>query len=166
MVAREYSLLLERLGVTISLSKSIISENGTLEFAKRYWTKDMQKDLSPISLRALTGCRSTIGLCQLACKYGIQKMSVLQPLAGAGYRVRSRLMSIQTKRWERLKAAAGKPHGSQQLPLEYWLGRGNPLNPYLKGKMVAYLQKEFKPRGIGGRWRQDTITNPKDHSFV
>lgn len=63
LVAREYSLLLERLRVTISLSKSIISENGTLKFAKRYWTKDMQKYLSQISLRALTGCRSTIGFC-------------------------------------------------------------------------------------------------------
>jgi len=29
-----------------------------------------------------------------------------------------------------------------------WLGRGKPLNPYLKGKMVAYLRKELKPKEI------------------
>ncbi|KAH0712211.1 hypothetical protein KY289_008170 [Solanum tuberosum] len=91
------------------LAKSIISENGTLEFAKRFWTKDMQIYLSPISLRALTSCRTTVGLCQLATKYSIST-SILPIFWGAGFRVRSRLMSTQSKRWERLKAAASKPH--------------------------------------------------------
>ena len=136
------------MGVTISLSKSLISRNGTLEFAKKYWTQKLQVDLSPISMRTLTMCRSTLGLCQLSRKYSITNMAVLQRLAGAGYRVRSRLMSTQSRRWERLKAAACKPWGSQRLPLEWWIGRGFPLNPYLKGRMVAYLFKELKPREI------------------
>lgn len=37
-------------------------------------------------------------------------------LGGAGYRVRSRMMSTQSKRWERLRVAIGKPSGSRQLP--------------------------------------------------
>jgi hypothetical protein len=68
LVAQQYTLLLKDMGVSISLAKSLISQNGTLEFAKRFWTKDLQVDLSPISLRALTMCRSTIGLCQLNLK--------------------------------------------------------------------------------------------------
>lgn len=48
-VAREYSKILEQLDVSISLPKSIIYRNGTMEFAKRYWTKSMSVDLSPIS---------------------------------------------------------------------------------------------------------------------
>jgi hypothetical protein len=61
-VAQEYMHLLDRMGVTISLSKSIVSTKGTLEFAKRFWTHQLQVDLSPISMRALTMCRSTLGL--------------------------------------------------------------------------------------------------------
>lgn len=113
------------------------------------FSKDMQIDLSPISLRALTPCRSTLALCQLAGKYSIS-MSVLQRLAGAGYRLLSPLMSTQSKRWERLKAAASKPYGSHRLPLEFWLGRGKPLNPYLKAKMIDSLfRRELKPKEIG-----------------
>lgn len=108
----------------------------------------MQVDLSPISLRALTACRSTVGLVQLASQYNITSVNVLQRLAGAGYRVRARLMSNQSKRWTRLKVAAGKPFRSGQLPLEFLIGRGSPLNPYLKGKMVAYLLREIRPKEI------------------
>lgn len=64
-------------------------------------------------------------------------------LGGAGYRVRSRMMSTQSKRWERLRVAIGKPSGSRQLPIEWWIGRGKPINPYLKGIIVDYLRREF-----------------------
>lgn len=121
-VAKEYTHLLSRMGVTISLSKSLISRNGTLEFAKKYWTHQLQVDLSPISMRALTMCRSTLGLCQLSRKYSITNMAVLQRLAGAGYRdrVRSRLMSTQSRRWERLKAAACKPWAAATFRMVDW----------------------------------------------
>ncbi|PHT46098.1 hypothetical protein CQW23_15256 [Capsicum baccatum] len=84
------------------------------------------------------GSWTTLGLCTVSNKYPIG-ISVLQRLYGAGFRVRSRLYSTQSKRWERLKAAAQKPNRSHPLPLEYWIGRGNPLNPYLKGKIVDFL---------------------------
>ncbi|KAH0735018.1 hypothetical protein KY285_010725 [Solanum tuberosum] len=58
-VANQYCRLLDRLSVTISFAKSIVYENGTIEFAKRFWILDMQKDISPISLKALTSCRKT-----------------------------------------------------------------------------------------------------------
>ncbi|KAG5576447.1 hypothetical protein H5410_056581 [Solanum commersonii] len=51
LVANQYSRLLYRLSVTISFAKSIVSKNGTIEFAKRFWIRDMQKDISPISLK-------------------------------------------------------------------------------------------------------------------
>ncbi|KAJ4841101.1 hypothetical protein Tsubulata_037186 [Turnera subulata] len=121
-VAREYHSLLEDLGVTISLSKSIVSRDGALEFAKRYWVK-------------------------LAMKYRIISISVLQRLAGAGYRVRSRLMTSQSTRWEQLKTAFSKLCGRQTgLSVEWWLGRGNPLNPYLRAELLQYFMKD--PREI------------------
>nr|AIG89905.1 hypothetical protein [Capsicum annuum] len=143
-VANQYSRLLDRLSVTISFAKSIVSENGTIEFAKRFWIRDMQKDISPISLKALTSCRTTVGLCQLSCRYSIE-ISTLQRLAGAGYKVRSRLMSTQSPRWERLKAAACKPNRLHLLPLEFWIGMFGNLNP---GKIVDYLRRELKPKEI------------------
>jgi hypothetical protein len=148
-VATAYMRLLERMGLTISLSKSLISSNGTLEFAKRFWTHNLQVDVSPISMRALTMCRSTLGLCQLAQKSQMDSQNRLQRLAGAGYRVRARLKTTPSRKYERLKAASGKPWGSQRLPLEWWISRGFPLNPYLKGRMIAYLLLEMKPKEIG-----------------
>lgn len=34
------------------------------------------------------------------------------------------------------------------LPLDLWLGRGRPLNPYLKGFLVEFLRKELKPKDL------------------
>lgn len=145
-VALEYRKILEQLNVQISLPKSLISRNGTLEFAKRYWTKSMQVDLSPISLRALWTARSSVGLCAVAEKYNVTSTSVLLRLAGAGYRVRARLHSTSSRRWCRLKAVAGKPFRSSHFPLEFWIGRGNPLNPYLRAKLITFLLRELKPK--------------------
>ncbi|WP_353804784.1 hypothetical protein, partial [Acinetobacter baumannii] len=66
-VANQYSRLLDRLSVTISFAKSIVSENGTIEFAKRFLIRDMQKDTHPMPLKALISCRKTVGLYQLSC---------------------------------------------------------------------------------------------------
>ena len=147
-VAREYQRLLTMMGVSISLPKSIISNNGSCEFGKRFWVDSLKKDLSPISLKALIDCKKIRGLAQLRCKYNIERMSVLQRLGGAGFRVRSRLMSKQAAKWERLKVVASKTFGRKQLPLEFWIGRGNPLNPYLKGRMIAYLRRQMRPKEI------------------
>lgn len=147
-VAGHYRDILNQIGVDISIPKSIISRNGSCEFGKRFWVKSMKVDLSPISIKALMNCRSLHGLAQLRLKYSIENMNTLQRLGGAGYRVRSRLMTTQSKKWERLKVVSSRGFGRRQLPLEYWLGRGNPLNPYLKGKMIAYLRREMRPKEI------------------
>ncbi|KAK0605009.1 hypothetical protein LWI29_021814 [Acer saccharum] len=64
-VAKQYSMLLDNMGVTISEVKNLCSHNGTLEFAKRFWTKSAQVDFSPISLQALNVHRTNKGLCQI-----------------------------------------------------------------------------------------------------
>lgn len=54
----------------------------------------------------------------------VKSINILQRLAGAGYRVRSRLMSTQR---ERIKAVKRKiQYQRMQLPM---IGRGMPLNP-------------------------------------
>lgn len=122
-VAFSYQHLLTLLGVSISKDKSIISSIGVLEFAKKYWIHGIQKDLSPISMKALLTIRSFLGLTQLCDLFKIRNPNILFRLAGAGFRVRSRLYSSRrSSRWERLWVVASKPPGSSQLPLEWWIG--------------------------------------------
>ncbi|KAF3671346.1 hypothetical protein FXO38_06616 [Capsicum annuum] len=119
LVVQKYRILLDKLGLTVSKAKSIISKTGCIEFAKRFWVKSMQIDLSQVSLRLLLSCRTTISLYFIRNKYP-----------------------------ERLKAACCKPNRSHPLPLKWWIGRFGNLNPYLKGKIVDYLWRELKPKVI------------------
>lgn len=41
-----------------------------------------------------------------------------------------------------------KPPGTSPLPLEWWVGRGRPINPCLKGLIIERLRKELKPKEI------------------
>ena len=76
-----------------------------------------KKDFSPISLRALLTVRSTLGMYQLADLYKITNPNILFRLAGAGFRVRSRLYSTnRAPRWERLWVASTKPPGTSRSP--------------------------------------------------
>lgn len=52
------------------------------------------------------------------------------------------------RKWDRLIAAASKPPGKSQLPFEWWIGRGQPLNPYLRGTIIEMLRKELKPKEL------------------
>ena len=59
---------------------------------------------------------------------------------GAGFRT---LATIATKlKFERLWQTKTllRPEG-----FELWLGRGCPLNPYLRGHLIGVLRKEMKP---------------------
>jgi len=140
-VAHHYKEILDQLDVKISMPKSIVSRTGCCEFAKRFWVKSMKVDLSPISLRSLTGCRSIRGLVQVAGKYGVTSPSVLQRLGGAGYRVRSRLMTKQSKRWERLKVVASKPAQVTTFRNVAW--KGETPKPISKGEDGG-----LSPKGI------------------
>ena len=62
-IASQHTKLLAKLSIQISYSKSRISKSGAVEFANKFWVKEMQVDLSPVSLKSLLCCRSTIGLC-------------------------------------------------------------------------------------------------------
>lgn len=104
---------------------------------------------SPVSMQALHTARSTVAICQIAEKYRVCNPRILFRLKGAGYRVMARLYSsYRTRSWERLWVASTKPLSSTPLPIEWWIGRGKPLNPYLKGLIVALLRKELRPKEI------------------
>lgn len=64
--------------------------------------------------------------------------SVFNRIGGFGYRTISSLPHRQSPRIRRLLAMFTK----RSMPLELWLGRGRPLNPYLKGSLVEWLRRD------------------------
>jgi hypothetical protein len=79
-VARSYLALMKEIGVDISVSKSLISRKGVLEFAKRFIVKGV--DCSPVSLREiLTSIETLQGRVELAKKYNLT-LSCLATVSG------------------------------------------------------------------------------------
>ncbi|XP_061368164.1 uncharacterized mitochondrial protein AtMg01410 [Gastrolobium bilobum] len=63
LVAEQYRLGLQRLGVKISTHKSLISSTGAVEFAKQFLVKDMRvRQHYPVSMKALCGFHHPYGL--------------------------------------------------------------------------------------------------------
>ncbi|KAG6467645.1 hypothetical protein ZIOFF_074484 (mitochondrion) [Zingiber officinale] len=109
-VAKEYKRIMVKLGVSISEGKSLVSSNGSFEFAKQFWVKRGQVNLSPVSAPAVLAARSFIGLTQLGLKYKVSKNVIL---------------------------------------------RGNPINPYYKGIIIADALRKYKFK--------DLVTVPEEY---
>ena len=43
-----------------------------------------------------------------------------------------------------MKAVAQRVLGKASLPLEFWIGRGKPINPYLKGRELVLSMNSTK----------------------
>ncbi|CAN7083849.1 unnamed protein product [Brassica oleracea var. botrytis] len=123
-VAKDYRSLLDALQVDISDAKSIVSETGCLAFAKRFWVKIMSKDLSPVSAKAVLESYFLV----------------------AGYRVLGQMdTKALSRRFSRIQALSSKLLvGPDRLPLEWWIGRGLPLSPYLRGVLIARIRDGMK----------------------
>lgn len=67
-VAPVYANLLDRLGVSISYAKSLVSETGCVEFAKRFLVDRLQVDFSPVSLRCCQNYYYPTGLMAIHMK--------------------------------------------------------------------------------------------------
>lgn len=142
-VAEEYRKYLNRLQVKISDAKSIVSDRGAFEFAKQFWVG--QRDLSPVSAKAVLASYSVTGVTQLSRKYKLSAKTALR-LRGAGYRVLARIDSRQCNvKYRRLLALCDKQlHSVSELTLEWWLGRGLPLSPHTKGILIQAVRETLK----------------------
>lgn len=146
-VAPIYASYVERLGVEISYLKSISSTSGCVEFAKKFLVNGMMEDLSPISCRALCNYFHPYGAFAIHNKYGLKRFSTFCRIGGSGYKSLSRLSNISTasKAIRRKHAMFTRSSG---LPLDWWLGRCKPLNPYVRGRLVSYLLRELRPTDL------------------
>lgn len=139
-VAHHYQVILDALGVSISAQKSLVSYLGALEFAKQYWVGE--RNLSPISCKALLVTRSVIGLAALASKYSMEYSSLIR-LAGGGYRVLGNMERPRGKRWLRLRVISDRLKWRIMDDLDRWLGGNMPLNPYIRGKINHRTRRSF-----------------------
>lgn len=148
MVAQEYKTLVQRLGVSISEQKPLISHSGAGEFAKKFRVSNMRKDMSPISIRALKNFYHPYGLMALNEKYKLSNFRLLCRVGGAGHKRLARLSSIlKSKKYSRLYAMYSRPTGGSTA-LEWFLGRGKPLNPYLRGLIIKELRNKLRPKDL------------------
>lgn len=142
-VALSYRRIMEGLKVKISDVKSLISFSGA-EFAKRFLVKGLRKDCSPVSIKNLMGSHHPLGIASLRMVYPNIPTRVLMRFQGAGYRTLARPVSARPKKYIRLAAILTK----YVLPFDWWLGRGLPLNPYLKAAVVYRLLDLLKPKDL------------------
>jgi hypothetical protein len=91
-VASEYVRLMDLIGVNISFAKSLVSYNGTWEFAKRFVVEGV--DCTPVALKeAQVACQSLDALLQLIIRCGMPvRPAVILGYLGKGYRVKGALM--------------------------------------------------------------------------
>lgn len=62
-----------------------------------------------------------------------------------GYRALSRIYHVRNKHYGRVWAMYTRSHYPY---IEWWRGRGRPLNPYLRGLMIDYLRSVMKPKDL------------------
>lgn len=92
-VAKSYLFLMKALGVEVSLAKSLVSDNLSLEFAKRFIYKGT--DVSPLSLKefdvALRSLPNLLGFIRRAATLAPISYSDVLRSCGFGYRVLGRI---------------------------------------------------------------------------
>lgn len=146
-VATVYAETLAKLNVGISYQKSLISDTGCAEFAKRLRVRDLRKDISPISIRALLTFYNPFGLLALGLRYNCRRFSTLARIGGSGYKQLARIDHQKNKRTSRLSAMQTKALLGRGC-MELWLGRGRPLNPYLRFVIKAKILARLRPKEL------------------
>jgi hypothetical protein len=124
-VAQEYLRIMKDIGVEVGLAKSLVSKDGSLEFAKRTWIRG--RDATPVSLaEMLVALRSLGALGELVAKnmkFGVIRISSVARFCGHGFRNLARLPVALGlgNRLSGLIAYLCRPGGNFPMPLEAWL---------------------------------------------
>lgn len=156
-VAKNYVIMLEACGGVLSKDKSLISDRGCCEFAKRFIMHNhlaSRVDVSPLSMP----------LIRLLDRYspplvfrvlGAPNLRSAFRLKGAGYKTYSKLqesrssssvMSTLSRKWRRLMVSLHSPSGITPLSLELWLTFPTfwLFDCYRKGSAYDFLLSQCK----------------------
>lgn len=125
LVAKEYLRIMEQLGVGIGLAKSLVSNQNSIEFAKRTWIRG--QDCSPVSLAEVKVAQCNLGslgeLVRKCKKFGVIRFSSVGLFLGFKYRNLAQLpvgLGVGN-RLSRVLAYLCRPGGVWPMPFEAWL---------------------------------------------
>ena len=82
-VAKVYRDALDTLKVQVSLPKSLVSEIGCAEFAKKLRVRALTVDLSPVSFQNLLNSHHIAGAMAVANTYTVRRFAILARIYGA-----------------------------------------------------------------------------------
>lgn len=156
-VAHYYKYALEMLQVKISLTKSLISSTGALEFAKRFYVKSASVDLSPVSMQALLGVHLPMDRYALAFTYSVKRWSTFLKLGGMGYKASSCLKVQQKSRKSRMCGFLWDLIHSPSI--ELYLGGGVFLPPEIFWYCYRELLRYRRPRQLLGLPEDSVVTD-------
>lgn len=158
-VAERYRALMEDIGGIINIDKSLISHNGTCEFAKRFIINnhtEKRTDCSPLSSACMILSFSALS----ASVFSVLNCSFKDSfrIRGAGYKVLAKLDRSKpcqvfdrlSLRWRRHWLSLHVESGIRPLPLELWLAfpEKGILNCYEMGYCRYLLLQASKPKAL------------------
>lgn len=92
----------------------------------------------------------------ISMSYPIRHFTTLLRIRGVGNRAISTFPHRRTPMIDRVL----KMFKKRELPLELWLGRGRPLNPYLKGCLMDFLRGKAAPLDLK-LYPQEALIGPR-----
>lgn len=160
-VAIEYASMISDAGAVLSMEKSLISHNGSCEFAKRFIIDNhlsSRKDVSPISI-PLIRTLDRYSAPFIFPTLGVQHLRCAMRLKGAGYRVYSRfqegghpfkVMSGLSRKWRRLMVSLHSRGGITPLNILMWLTYPEfwVMDSYVIGYIHDYLLAALAPKDL------------------
>lgn len=123
-VADVYKDVIQRLGVKISLPKSLVSDIGGLEFAKKF--RILDRDLSSISVKMIRSARHSIAWMPVLKQFSCTSLQISLRIRGADFRRYSMKPEHVNPKYNRHGyrhiIVAFSPGRIIPLPFQVWLG--------------------------------------------
>jgi len=161
--AELYKDLVKLQGVKISPHKSIISNNGSCEFAKRFLWKGI--DVSPVSFKEVYVMRRSTTASLVTRLSDFRDVSRLEPFRwfGASYKVLPSYLLPKKGRWKRFNLMLISPSGPFPLPFYWWCSLyshrplGRPESARVHQELLEKWQFSFEPEGIPTEQEEDIV---------
>lgn len=131
-VAKEYLALLRVIGVEVGLAKSLISRNGSFEFAKRTFVSG--QDASAISLQSIGAAIVDTGVLEQVLVRANPRLSLVEALrlgakvCGYGYKTLARLPAVlgSKSRLQGMSILLSRPGSPWAMDVNSWLLQAQP----------------------------------------
>jgi len=162
-VAQIYKELMILLGVKISAHKTITSDNGSCEFAKRFLWKGV--DVSPVSFKEIYTTRRSTTKALVKRIQTFREVHRKEPYRwfGAGHKILPTFQKPVRGRWKRFHLMLVSPAGPFPLPFYWWCSQytssplGREISAIVHQELMEKWQFSFEPDGIHADTEEDIV---------